>query len=66
MNTYQRVYVMVNGLFCQLVHYLITLSMAWHPLEADTSAIVAQRPEEVHDMADKRVFSIFTLKIESE
>ena len=35
--------------------------MAWHPAEADTSAFVAQCPEEVHDMADEMVFSIFAL-----
>ena len=36
--------------------------MAWHPAEADTIALVAQFPEEVHDMADERAFSIFAVK----
>ena len=35
--------------------------MAWHPAEADMGAFVAQCPEEGHDMADERVFSIFAL-----
>ena len=35
--------------------------MAWHPAEADMGAFVAQCPKEVHDMAYKRVFSIFAL-----
>ena len=35
--------------------------MAWHQAEADTSAFVAQCAEEVHDMADERVFSTFAL-----
>ena len=35
--------------------------MAWHPAEADMGAFVAQCPEEVHDIADERVFSIFAL-----
>ena len=33
--------------------------MAWHPAEADTSAFVAQCPEEIHDLANGRVVSIF-------
>ena len=33
--------------------------MAWHPAEADTSAFAAQCPEEIHDMANERVVSIF-------
>ena len=33
--------------------------MAWHPAEADTSAFVAQCPEEIHDLANERVVSIF-------
>ena len=37
-NGRQWVYVMVKGLLCQLVYYLIPLNatMAWHPAEADT------------------------------
>ena len=63
LNSCQWVYVMVKGLLCLLVHYLVTLdaAMAWHPAKVDTSAFVAQCPEEVHDMADERVFSIFAL-----
>ena len=33
--------------------------MAWHPAEADTSTFVAQWPEEIHDLANERVVSIF-------
>ena len=29
--------------------------MAWHPADADTSAFVAQCPEEIHDLANERV-----------
>ena len=63
MNSCQRVYAMVKGLFCQLVHYLITLNatMAWHPTEADACAFVAQCPEEVHDMTYEGVLHIFAL-----
>ena len=52
---------MVKGILCQLVHYPIPLyaTMAWHPAEADTSAFVAQCPEEIHDPANERVVSIF-------
>ena len=35
--------------------------MAWHPAQADTSAFVAQCPEESHDLVNERVVSIFTL-----
>ena len=34
-------------------------TMAWHPAEADTSAFVAQCPEEIHNLANERVASIF-------
>ena len=34
--------------------------MAWHPAEADTSAFVAQCPEEIHDLANERVVGIFS------
>ena len=33
--------------------------MAWHPAEADIGAFVTQCPEEVHDIADERVFGTF-------
>ena len=50
---------LLGGLFC----YLITLNatMACHPAEANTCALVAQCPEEVHDMTNERVFRIFAL-----
>ena len=53
----QWVYVMIEGLLCKLVHYLIPLcaTMAWHPAEVDTSSLVAQCPEEIQDLANKRV-----------
>ena len=35
--------------------------MAWHPAEADTSPFVSQCPEEIHDLANQRVFCIFAL-----
>ena len=35
--------------------------MAWYPAEADTSAFVAQCPEEIHDLANERVVGIFAL-----
>ena len=35
--------------------------MAWHPTELDTGAFVAQCPEEIYDMANERVVSIFAL-----
>ena len=52
---------MVKGILCQLVHYPIPLyaTMAWYSAEADTSAFVAQCPEEIHDPANERVVSIF-------
>ena len=37
--------------------------MAWHPAEADTGAFVAQCPEEIHDLANERIVSIFPLKV---
>ena len=48
--------------FASLVHYLIPLyaTMAWHPAEADMSTFVAQCPEEIHDLANEKVVSIFT------
>ena len=54
---------MVKGLLCWLVYYVIPLyaKMAWHPDEADTSAYVAQCPKDIHDLANKRVVSIFAL-----
>ena len=33
--------------------------MAWYPAEADTSALVAQCPDEIHDLANERVVRIF-------
>ena len=59
----QWVYVMIKGLLCKLVHYLVPLyaTMAWHPAEADTNSLVAQCPEEIHDLANERVVSMFAL-----
>ena len=57
-NSCQWVYVMVKGLLCQLVHYLILLNatIARHPAEADTAAFVTQCPEKIHDLANGRGF----------
>ena len=62
-NSCRWIYVMVKGLRCSLVHYLVALNatMAWHPAEADMGAFVAQCQKEVHDMAGERVFSIIAL-----
>ena len=40
----QRVYVMVEGLSCQLVHFFISLNttVAWYPAETNTYAFVTQ------------------------
>ena len=35
--------------------------MAWYPAETNMCALVIQQPKEVHDMANKRVLSVFTL-----
>ena len=35
--------------------------MAWYPAEAATSAFVAQCPEDIYEMANERVVSIFAL-----
>ena len=50
------VYVMVKGLFHQLVNSFISLyaTVARYPEETNTCAFVTQKPEEVHDVA-KRV-----------
>ena len=62
-GTHQRVYAMVKGLFRQLVNFFISLyaAMAWYPAETNMSAFVTEQPEEAHDMANKRVLSVFTL-----
>ena len=36
-------------------------TMAWHPAEVNMCAFVAQCPDDVHDIADQVVFSIFAL-----
>ena len=55
--------VMVNGLICQLVNSFISVyaTMAWYPAETNMCAFVIQQPEQVHDMANKRVLSVFIL-----
>ena len=56
--------VMVRGLFCQLAHSFISFNAtmaSWYPAEADMCAFIAQYPEEIHDIANDRVLSIFTL-----
>ena len=62
-DTHQRICVMVKGLLCQLVNSFISVyaTMAWYPAETNMCAFVIQQPEEVHDMANKRVLSVFTL-----
>ena len=62
-DTHQRIYVMVKGLLRQLVNSFISVyaTMAWYPAETNTCAFVIQQPKEVHDMANKRVLSVFTL-----
>ena len=62
-DTHQRIYVMVKGFLCQLVNSFISVyaTMAWYPAETNMCAFVIQQPEEVHDMANKRVISVFTL-----
>ena len=35
-------------------------TMAWYPAETNMCNFVTQQPEEVHDMANKRVLSVFT------
>ena len=43
-DTCQWVYVLIKGLFCKLVHFLISLNatVAWYPVETDTYALVTQ------------------------
>ena len=62
-DTQQRIYVMVKSLLCQLVNSFISVyaTMAWYLAETNMCAFVIQQPEEVHDMANKRVLSVFTL-----
>ena len=62
-DTHQRIYVMVKGLLRQLVNFFISVyaTMAWYPAETNMCAFVIQQPEKVHDMANKRVLSVFTL-----
>ena len=59
----QWVYLLVEGLLCQLLHPLISpnSTAARHPAETDTCASVTQQPEQVHDMADQRVLCVLTL-----
>ena len=54
---------MVKGLLRQLVNSFISVyaTMAWYPAETNICVFVIQQPEEVHDMANKRVLSVFTL-----
>ena len=63
MDTHQRIYVMVKGLLRQLVNSFISVyaTMAWYPAETNMCALVIQQPKEVHDLANKRVLSAFTL-----
>ena len=62
-DTHQRIYVMVNGLLRQLVNSFISVyaTMAWYPAETNMCAFVIQQQKDVHDMANKRVLSVFTL-----
>ena len=62
-DTHQRIYVMVKDLLHQLVNSFISVyaTMAWYPTETNMCAFVIQQPKEVHDMANKRVLSVFTL-----
>ena len=55
--------VMAKGLLRQLVNSFISLyaTMAWYPAETNMCAVVTQQPEEVHDMTNERVLSVFTL-----
>ena len=36
-------------------------TVAWYPTETNMCALVTQWPEQVHDMANKRVLGVFTL-----
>ena len=62
-DTCQWVYLLVEGLFCYLVYSFISVNatVAWYPAETNTGALVTQWPEQVHDMANKRVLGVFTL-----
>ena len=62
-DTHQRIYVMVKSLLRQLVSSFISVyaTMAWYAAETNMCAFVIQQPKEVHDMANKRVISVFTL-----
>ena len=51
MDTFQRGYVMVKGLF--LLAFL-NATTAWYPAETDSSSFVVQLQENVHDIADRR------------
>ena len=59
----QWVYILVEGLFCYLIHSFISVNatVAWYPAETNLCARVTQWPEQVHDMANKRFLSVFTL-----
>ena len=62
-DTCKWLYIMVRGLFCWLVHYLVSLNatVAWYPTEMNTCAFVTQKPKWVHGLANKRLISVFTL-----
>ena len=62
-DTHQMIYVMVKGLLRQLVNSFISVyaTMAWYPAETNMCAFVIQQPKEVHDMANKKILSVFTL-----
>ena len=49
------------GLLHQLVNSFISVyaTMTWYPAETNMRAFVIQQPKEVHDMANKRVLSVF-------
>ena len=46
MDTCQWVYVLINGLFCKLIHFFISLNatVAWYPAETDMCVLVTQLP----------------------
>ena len=61
-DTCQWVYILVESLLLvgQLFH-IRNAAVAWYPAGTNMCALVTQWPEQVHDMANKRVLGVFTL-----